>query len=283
MFLSAAEAAAIEESIARVEARTGIPVVTAVVGKADAYAELPWMAFALGVSLSALAAVVADALRPGWVSAQIALLHTATILAIGGASALAAVFIPAYARLFLRPALRDLEVRHYAQSLFLRRELFKTRGRNSILRPGPKRKVPAAVDRPCKRLGRNLAVPRIPDQPDGLVLGVPGQRPRLVLARGDCRPIATLVARFHVDATHFQVEIGLGAQADLHALARRYGAHLDDRRARRMLRLRGHEQVEQQQARIDQVGADAQQRVDSGDRIGQKLERAGGDVRRRIA
>ena len=133
MFLSAAEAAAIEESIARVEARTGIPVVTAVVGKADAYAELPWMAFALGVSLSALGAVVADALRPDWVSAQIALLHTATILAIGGASALAAVFIPAYARLFLRPALRDLEVRHYAQSLFLRRELFKTRGRNGIL------------------------------------------------------------------------------------------------------------------------------------------------------
>ncbi len=133
MFLSAAEAAAIEASIARVEARTGIPVVTAVVGKADAYAELPWMAFALGVSLSALAAVVADALRPDWVSAQIALLYTATILAIGGASALAAVFIPAYARLFLRPALRDLEVRHYAQSLFLRRELFKTSGRNGIL------------------------------------------------------------------------------------------------------------------------------------------------------
>ncbi len=133
MFLSAAEAAAIEASIARVEARTGIPVVTAVVGKADAYPELPWMAFALGVSLSALAAVVADVLRPDWVSAQIALLHTATILAIGGASALAAVFIPAYARLFLRPALRDLEVRHYAQSLFLRRELFKTRGRNGIL------------------------------------------------------------------------------------------------------------------------------------------------------
>jgi len=100
MFLSAAEAAAIEASIARVEARTDIPVVTAVVGKADAYPELPWMAFALGVSLSALAAVVADALRPDWVSAQIALLHTATILAIGGASALAAVFIPAYARLF---------------------------------------------------------------------------------------------------------------------------------------------------------------------------------------
>jgi len=133
MFLSAAEAAAIDESIARVEARTGVPVVTAVVGKADAYAELPWMAFALGVSLAALAAVVADWLRPDWVTAQVALLHTATILGTGGASALATVFIPAYARLFLRPALRDLEVCHCARSLFLRRELFKTRGRNGIL------------------------------------------------------------------------------------------------------------------------------------------------------
>ena len=32
-----------------------------------------------------------------------------------------------------RPTSRDLEVRHYAQSLFLRRELFKTRNRNGIL------------------------------------------------------------------------------------------------------------------------------------------------------
>jgi hypothetical protein len=91
MFLSAVETAAIDASIAGFEARTGVPVVTAVVGKADTYAELPWMGFALGASL---AAVLAD---------------------------------------WLRPALRALEVRHYAQALFLRRELFKTRGRNGIL------------------------------------------------------------------------------------------------------------------------------------------------------
>jgi putative membrane protein len=132
-FLTAEEAAAIDVAIARLEARVGVPVVTAVVGKADAYAELPWMAFALGVSLAAFAAVLADWLRPDWMTASVALVHTTTILGAGGASALAAVFIPAYARLFLRPALRDLEVRHYAQSLFLRRELFKTRDRNGIL------------------------------------------------------------------------------------------------------------------------------------------------------
>jgi putative membrane protein len=133
MFLSKAETDTLDGAIARVEARTGVQVVTAIVAKADAYAELPWMAFALGASLAALVAVGLDWLRPDWISAHVALLTTVSILAAGGASALAAVFVPAYARLFLRPALRDLEVRHYAQSLFLRRELFKTRGRNGIL------------------------------------------------------------------------------------------------------------------------------------------------------
>ncbi|HEX8009838.1 MAG TPA: TPM domain-containing protein [Casimicrobiaceae bacterium] len=133
MFISRSETETIDAAIARVEARTGVQVVTAIVGKADAYAGLPWMAFALGVSLAALTAVIVDWVRPDWITAQVALLTTVTILAAGGASALAAVFIPAYARLFLRRALRDLEVRHYAQSLFLRRELFKTRARTGIL------------------------------------------------------------------------------------------------------------------------------------------------------
>ena len=123
----------IDAAVARVEARTGVHIVTAVVGKADTYAELPWMAFALGVSLAGLAAVVVDAFRPAWLDSHAALLVAVTLLTAGGASALFAVFVPAYARLFLRTHVRDLEVRHYAQSLFLRRELFKTRARNGIL------------------------------------------------------------------------------------------------------------------------------------------------------
>ena len=133
MYLSRAETETIDAAIARVEGRTGVQVVTAIVSKADAYAELPWMAFALGVSLAALVSVLVDRVRPDWITAHVALLSTVTVLAAGATSALAAVFVPAYARLFLRPALRDLEVRHYAQSLFLRRELFKTQARNGIL------------------------------------------------------------------------------------------------------------------------------------------------------
>ncbi len=133
MTTSRSESEPIDTAIARVEARTGVQIVTAVVGKADTYAELPWMAFALGVSLAALFSVVVDGVRPDWLGSQVALVTAVTLLAAGGASALVAVFVPAYARLFLRSALADLEVKHYAQSIFLRRELFKTRERNGIL------------------------------------------------------------------------------------------------------------------------------------------------------
>jgi len=133
MSLSVPERNAIDAATARVEARTGVQVVTALVGKADHYAELPWIAFALGASVAALGAVVADWLRPQWMSAEVALVHTITILGFGAASALAAVLLPAYARTLLRDTRRDVEVRHCAESMFLRRELFRTQARNAVL------------------------------------------------------------------------------------------------------------------------------------------------------
>ena len=60
--LNAAEREAIDARVAAIEAATGAEVVTAVIGKADAYPELPWTAFAAGASLAALGAVVAAAL-----------------------------------------------------------------------------------------------------------------------------------------------------------------------------------------------------------------------------
>jgi putative membrane protein len=133
MFLTRAEASTIEAHIARIEKRFGVQIVTAVIGKADAYVELPWMAFALGATLAAFAVVVADRLHPDWSTANSALMNTLATLGTGAASALLAVLVPAYARLFLTASRRDVEVHHYAQSLFLRRELFKTRARNAIL------------------------------------------------------------------------------------------------------------------------------------------------------
>jgi putative membrane protein len=133
MFLSRTEVAAIDARVAAVEAATGVQVVAAVIGKADDYAELPWKAFALGAALAAFATVLAEASRLEWTTAHAALVHAVTILGAGAGSALAAVFIPAFARMFLRATRRDLEVRHYARSLFLERELFKTRERTGVL------------------------------------------------------------------------------------------------------------------------------------------------------
>ena len=132
-FLDQRESAALEQTIAGLEAQTGVQLVTAVIGKADSYVELPWKAFALGTAFAALALVVADALSPRWTGADSALIFAVAILGAGAVSALLAVAAPAYARLFLRATRRDVEVRHYAQAFFLRRELFATRGRNGIL------------------------------------------------------------------------------------------------------------------------------------------------------
>lgn len=133
MFLSDAESQAIHTQIGRLESRTGVQVMTAVVGKSDTYAELPWKAFALGAALSGFALVVAAAWRPQWVTSSSVLVCVTTVLGIAAASALLAVFVPPFARLFLSPARRDLEVRQYAQSLFLAREVFRTEDRNGVL------------------------------------------------------------------------------------------------------------------------------------------------------
>jgi len=133
MLLSKAEADAITARSVELESRVGVQVIAAIIGKADAHVELPWKAFALGAVLSGLAMVVADLARPQWLTANVALVDTVTILGTGAASALLAVFVPAYARFFLRSTRRDAEVRRYAEALFLRHELFKTRERNGIL------------------------------------------------------------------------------------------------------------------------------------------------------
>ncbi len=121
----------LESRVAQVEASTGVQVVVALIDKADTYLELPWRAFALGASLGAFAAVLADALSPAWwIGAQ---WTAAATLGAGATLAIAALRCPPFARLFLRDVRRDAEVRHYAESMFLRRELFATRDRDSVL------------------------------------------------------------------------------------------------------------------------------------------------------
>ena len=113
------------------ERATGAQAVAAVVGKADAYPDIPWKAFALGVGLAALAVMLDALLRPGWAGAPVR--DVLVILAAGVSCALAAAYLPRFARLFLHRGRAAGEVRQYAQGLFLQRELFRTTERAGIL------------------------------------------------------------------------------------------------------------------------------------------------------
>jgi putative membrane protein len=131
--VTADEAAAIEKRVAAFEARTGVEVVAAVERRSDLYPEVPWRAFALAASLSALAVLVADMLRADWTTPRTLLVQAVAILGAGAVAALASVFAPAFGRLFIRGGRMEEEVRQRAEAVFLARELFATPGRDAIL------------------------------------------------------------------------------------------------------------------------------------------------------
>ncbi|MBN1892906.1 hypothetical protein JW906_00345, partial [bacterium] len=131
--LSSQDRKRLEERIADAEKRTGAQIVLAVIGRSDVYAELPWIAFALGASLAGLAVILADAFSNAWPSRSALLIQVASILGAGALPALLTVLIPGFARVFLAGHRAETEVQQYAESLFLRRELSATAGRTGLL------------------------------------------------------------------------------------------------------------------------------------------------------
>jgi putative membrane protein len=131
--LSDHEHSRLDERIAEAEKRTKAQIVLAVIKRSDAYAELPWKAFALGASIAGLLVFILDLLFYYWISHAMALVAVGVTLAAGAALALLTVFVPGFARLFLSAHRAELEVRQYAESLFLTREMFATGRRTGIL------------------------------------------------------------------------------------------------------------------------------------------------------
>ncbi|MGH8660832.1 MAG: TPM domain-containing protein [Burkholderiales bacterium] len=133
VFLDAEAETAVKQRVAGLERSTGVEVVAAVIARADSYPEIPWKAFALGVSLALLAAAAAALVAPGWEAAG-AIIETAVAgLATGAAAALATVWVEPIARLFLPAARRQAETLQYAQSMFLDAGLQRTPRRDGIL------------------------------------------------------------------------------------------------------------------------------------------------------
>ncbi|HQK99274.1 MAG TPA: TPM domain-containing protein [Smithellaceae bacterium] len=131
--LSVEDRKTLDGRIARTEAQTGAQIVLAVIERSDAYPEIPWKAFALGISFSALAVLIVNILFP-FAPDQTATLWTIVILLSSGAGpALLCVFVPDFARLFLSRERAETETRQYAENLFLDRDLFTTPTRRAVL------------------------------------------------------------------------------------------------------------------------------------------------------
>jgi len=133
VFLDRAAEAAVTQRVSSLERSTGVEVIAAVIARADAYPEIPWKAFALGVALALLAAVAAALTAPGWEAAEAIVETAVAALATGGAAALATVWWKPLARLFLTRARRQTEALQYAQAMFLDAGLQRTPRRDGIL------------------------------------------------------------------------------------------------------------------------------------------------------
>lgn len=133
MHLTEQEQQQINELVAEVEAKSGAQMLIAVIGKADAYPEIPWKAFALGAAAAALF-VMADALlHPDWASIHSAVFDLVVVLGAGAALGLLTIFAPPLARLFLDRLRADTEVRQCAQAMFVERGVFQTHERIGVL------------------------------------------------------------------------------------------------------------------------------------------------------
>ena len=133
MPVSEKEQQQINSLVRRFEADTGIEAVAAVVGKADAYPEIPWKAYAIGSAFGALAAVLFPFLLTDWSIASTLAFTAFAILGAGAAFAVAATLIPALGRLFLDRLRAQAEARQCALALFVEREVFRARDRCSVL------------------------------------------------------------------------------------------------------------------------------------------------------
>jgi putative membrane protein len=131
--LSDQDRARLDEQIVEVEKRTKAQIVMAVIQRSDSYVELPWKAFALGVSIAGLLVFILDIFLYSWTSGVMAFVAVVITLVAGSACALLAVLVPGFARFFLSAHRADVEVRQYAETLFLDRELFATDGRTGVL------------------------------------------------------------------------------------------------------------------------------------------------------
>ena len=132
-FLSENDRSLLDSRIADAENKTGAQIVLTTVKRSDSYAEIPWKAFAIGVSVSGFGVLLYNLLVLTWMTVNLILLSLGIVLAAGFFFVLLTIFFPPFARLFLPLHRRETETMQYAESLFLSHELFATSARRGIL------------------------------------------------------------------------------------------------------------------------------------------------------
>ncbi|MBN2864359.1 MAG: TPM domain-containing protein [Bacteroidales bacterium] len=123
----------LDRRIDEAEKRTRAQIVLAIIEKCDSYAEIPWKAFATGISLSGFIVFLVYIFRITWITDTMIIFSIALILLTGALFVLFTVLFPGFARLYLSENRKETEIHQYAESLFLSKELFATKGRRGIL------------------------------------------------------------------------------------------------------------------------------------------------------
>lgn len=123
----------LEKRIADFEKKSGVQLVLAVTHRSGSYPEIPWKAFSVTVSLAALTVFVAWTLTARWTDYGSVLAALVVILFLAALSIVLAVYQPFFAKLFLSETVAEKETHQYAETLFLKKELFATVERNGIL------------------------------------------------------------------------------------------------------------------------------------------------------
>jgi len=133
MTLSEKEQQEINRLVGRFEKETGIEALAAVVGKCDAYPEIPWKAYAIGSALGALAAVLYPSPFADWSMSTTIAFNVMAVLGLGAVFAALSALVPPFGRLFLDRARAEAEARQYALAMFVEREVFRTARRCAVL------------------------------------------------------------------------------------------------------------------------------------------------------
>lgn len=123
----------IQAAAEQLEARTGVQVLAAVIGKADHYPEVPWKAFALATALAVLALALRAVLDPPWFAPVHAAADAVIAIGVGLFGALLALLSPPLARRLAGSARLQGEVEQSARAFFLEREVFATAQRRGVL------------------------------------------------------------------------------------------------------------------------------------------------------